>query len=234
MAQVPVAEGIFTLPERRPAADRQPLHRVRHRHLPRAGLVPALRVDRDGRAAARRGGAGCGRGRRRTSRRRRRRTRGRRARTSCRSASGYVELPGEVKVETRLTESDPDVLDASAWRWSWSLVPFRTDDDGNEVVTFAFRPVATEDEASTECDVAIVGVGLHPFGRFPGVTGDRHGRDRDPARARRRRRRVARHPVRVRRAATRSTTPTRSSRCSGSPASRSPTCTTAARPRRAR
>ena len=23
---------------------------------------------------------------------------------------GYVELPGEVKVETRLTESDPDVL----------------------------------------------------------------------------------------------------------------------------
>ena len=83
-------------------------------------------------------------------------------------------------------------------------------------------------------DVAIVGVGLHPFGRFPGVTGDRDGRDRDPARARRRGRRVARHPVRVRRAATRSTTPTRSSRCSGSPASRSPTCTTAARPRRAR
>ena len=45
--------------------------------------------------------------------------------------------------------------------------------------------------------------------------GHRHGRDRDPARARRRRRRVARHPVRVRRAATRSTTPTRSSRSSG-------------------
>ena len=48
-------------------------------------------------------------------------------------------------------------------------------------------------------DVAIVGVGLHPFGRFPGVTAHRHGRDRDPARARRRGRRVARHPVRVRR-----------------------------------
>ena len=47
-------------------------------------------------------------------------------------------------------------------------------------------------------DVAIVGVGLHPFGRFAGRDRDRHGRDRDPARAGRRRRRVARHPVRVR------------------------------------
>ena len=32
---------------------------------------------------------------------------------------GYVELPGEVKVETRLTESDPDAARTSAWRWSW-------------------------------------------------------------------------------------------------------------------
>jgi len=53
---------------------------------------------------------------------------------------GYVELPGEVKVETRLTESDPDVL-AIGMEMKLTLVPFRTDDDGNEVVTFAFRPV---------------------------------------------------------------------------------------------
>ena len=53
---------------------------------------------------------------------------------------GYVELPGEVKVETRLTESDPDVL-APGMEMELVLVPFRTDDDGNEVVTFAFRPV---------------------------------------------------------------------------------------------
>ena len=55
---------------------------------------------------------------------------------------GYVELPGEVKVETRLTESDPDVL-VNGMDMELVIVPFRTDDDGNEVVTFAFRPVAT-------------------------------------------------------------------------------------------
>ena len=32
---------------------------------------------------------------------------------------GYVELPGEVKVETRLTEADPDGAARRAWRWSW-------------------------------------------------------------------------------------------------------------------
>jgi uncharacterized OB-fold protein len=53
---------------------------------------------------------------------------------------GYVEL-GDVKVETRLTESDPDVL-RTGMEMELVLVPFRTDDDGNEVVTFAFRPVA--------------------------------------------------------------------------------------------
>jgi uncharacterized OB-fold protein len=53
---------------------------------------------------------------------------------------GYVELPGEVKVESRLTESDPEVL-ALGMEMELVVVPFRTDDDGNEVVTFAFRPV---------------------------------------------------------------------------------------------
>ncbi len=52
---------------------------------------------------------------------------------------GYVELPGEVKVETRLTESDPDALELGM-EMELTLVPFRTDADGNEVVTFAFRP----------------------------------------------------------------------------------------------
>jgi uncharacterized OB-fold protein len=51
---------------------------------------------------------------------------------------GYVELADEVKVETRLT-------DANALRIGMDMelvvVPFRNDDDGNEVVTFAFRPV---------------------------------------------------------------------------------------------
>ena len=52
---------------------------------------------------------------------------------------GYVELPGEMKVETRLTEADPDVLSVGM-EMELVVVPFRTDDDGNEVVTFAFRP----------------------------------------------------------------------------------------------
>ncbi len=54
---------------------------------------------------------------------------------------GYVELPGEVKVESHLTVCDPDVL-TNGMDMELVIVPFRTDDDGNEVVTFAFRPVA--------------------------------------------------------------------------------------------
>ena len=53
---------------------------------------------------------------------------------------GYVELPGEVKVETRLTTADAAALEPGM-EMELVVVPFRTDDDGNEVVTFAFRPV---------------------------------------------------------------------------------------------
>ena len=56
---------------------------------------------------------------------------------------GYVEL-GDVKVEARLTESDPGLLE-HGMTMELVLVPFRTDDDGNEVVTFAFRPVDEKD-----------------------------------------------------------------------------------------
>jgi uncharacterized OB-fold protein len=52
---------------------------------------------------------------------------------------GYVELPGEVKVETRLTETSGLRIGMDM---ELVLVPFRTDAEGNEVVTFAFRPVA--------------------------------------------------------------------------------------------
>lgn len=53
---------------------------------------------------------------------------------------GYVQLDDEVKVEARLTEADPAAL-RIGMDMELVLVPFRTDDDGNEVVTFAFRPV---------------------------------------------------------------------------------------------
>jgi uncharacterized OB-fold protein len=51
---------------------------------------------------------------------------------------GYVELGNEVRVETRLTETEGLRIGMDM---ELVLVPFRTDDDGNEVVTFAFRPV---------------------------------------------------------------------------------------------
>jgi uncharacterized OB-fold protein len=56
-------------------------------------------------------------------------------------AVGYVELPGHVKVEARLTERDPDKL-AFGLAMELTIVPFTTDDDGNDVMTFAFRPCA--------------------------------------------------------------------------------------------
>jgi uncharacterized OB-fold protein len=59
---------------------------------------------------------------------------------------GYVELAGEVKVESRLTESDPARL-RHGMEMELAIVPFGSDDDGNEVVTFAFAPVAGGDLA---------------------------------------------------------------------------------------
>lgn len=52
---------------------------------------------------------------------------------------GYVDLGGEVRVETRLTAMTGLT---SGMEMELVLVPFRTDGDGNEVLTFAFRPVA--------------------------------------------------------------------------------------------
>jgi uncharacterized OB-fold protein len=51
---------------------------------------------------------------------------------------GYVDL-GDVKVETRLTESDSAQLEIGM-EMELVVVPFRAD-DANEVVTFAFAPV---------------------------------------------------------------------------------------------
>ena len=53
---------------------------------------------------------------------------------------GYVALGDEVKVETRLTTADPEALSAGM-EMELTLVPLTTDDEGNEVVTFAFGPV---------------------------------------------------------------------------------------------
>ena len=52
---------------------------------------------------------------------------------------GYIDL-GDVKVESRLTTADADAL-RDGMAMELVLVPLRTDDDGNEVMTFAFQPV---------------------------------------------------------------------------------------------
>jgi uncharacterized OB-fold protein len=54
-------------------------------------------------------------------------------------AVGYVELPGELLVEARLTEPDPHKLRIGQ-PMRLTLVPYTVQDDGTEVVTFAFAP----------------------------------------------------------------------------------------------
>ncbi len=53
---------------------------------------------------------------------------------------GYVELPGGVRVEGRLTEGDPGKL-RIGMAMDVVFETFRVDDNGNEVVGFFFRPV---------------------------------------------------------------------------------------------
>jgi uncharacterized OB-fold protein len=45
-----------------------------------------------------------------------------------------------IRVEGRLTENDPAKLEFGM-EVELTMVPFCTDDDGNEIVTFAFKPV---------------------------------------------------------------------------------------------
>ena len=52
---------------------------------------------------------------------------------------GLVQLGDEVRVESRLTESDPERL-RIGMPLELVVVPFRTDPDGTEVMTFAFAP----------------------------------------------------------------------------------------------
>lgn len=53
---------------------------------------------------------------------------------------GLVQLGDEVRVEARLTESDPAKL-RIGMDVELAFIPFFTDGDGDEVMTFAFAPV---------------------------------------------------------------------------------------------
>lgn len=52
---------------------------------------------------------------------------------------GVIDLEGVVRIESRLTESDPDKLKFGG-RVELVIVPFRIDGD-KEIVSFAFKPV---------------------------------------------------------------------------------------------
>lgn len=56
---------------------------------------------------------------------------------------GYVELADEVRVETRLTTADPAEL-VIGMEMELVVTPFGTNEDGAQIVTFAFQPVGAE------------------------------------------------------------------------------------------
>jgi uncharacterized protein len=55
---------------------------------------------------------------------------------------GYVELPGQARVESRLLASADEL--AIGMEVEMVVVPYLTRDDGTEVLTYAFRPVANQ------------------------------------------------------------------------------------------
>jgi uncharacterized OB-fold protein len=56
---------------------------------------------------------------------------------------GLVQLDDVVRVESRLTECDPEKLDFGM-EVALRIVPFYVDKDGNEIMTFAFAPVGAQ------------------------------------------------------------------------------------------
>lgn len=52
---------------------------------------------------------------------------------------GYIELPGAVRVEARLTESDPQKL-RIGMPMELVFLPLRREADGTDIINFAFRP----------------------------------------------------------------------------------------------
>jgi len=59
---------------------------------------------------------------------------------------GYVELPGQLRVEGRLTIADPEQLKIGM-PMELVLDPLSLDEDGNQVVTYAFAPVENGDQS---------------------------------------------------------------------------------------
>ena len=60
---------------------------------------------------------------------------------------GLVQLEDTVRVEARLTESDPAKLDFGM-AVELAIVPFYVDEDGDEILTFAFAPVTDAEQTN--------------------------------------------------------------------------------------
>ena len=60
---------------------------------------------------------------------------------------GYVELDGQLRVEARLTESDPTKLTVGM-PMELVLETLGVDEDGNDIVTYAFAPIGDSEEGA--------------------------------------------------------------------------------------
>lgn len=60
---------------------------------------------------------------------------------------GYIDIDGQLLVESRLTVSDPEQIEIGM-ELELVVDPLFVNDDGDEVVTFAFAPIATLAESS--------------------------------------------------------------------------------------
>ncbi len=58
---------------------------------------------------------------------------------------GWVQVSEHLMIESRLTESDPERLEFGM-PVELVLIPLRTDEEGNEVVSFAFAPTAASSQ----------------------------------------------------------------------------------------
>src|ERR1700730_15509890 len=55
---------------------------------------------------------------------------------------GYIELPGQVRVEARLRENDPDRL-RIGMPMELVIVPYRSDEQGVQLLNYEFAPVTS-------------------------------------------------------------------------------------------
>ena len=219
--------------ERLAAAHRQPLRRLRHRVVPRPGVVPPLHgTDVGERLLAREGTLWTWT------------VQGFRPKSPPYEGPvefepypvGYVELPGEVKVETRAGGCPTGGVgdrhaDGAGDR------PVHPGDrrcrSSRSPSALAGPPAQPPQRSRPMSDVAIVGIGMHPFGRHP-ISGREQGAIAARRRARRRRDRLVRRRVRLRRLVGRRRRRHAGVATSASPGCRSSTSPTAAPPAAAR